>query len=111
MSRLMSFASFYGRNYTGIQRALRVIYLLSVAFGMLSMFAPRSSRKKKSSKQQQLVAERQKSSAALTGSGDTPTKKVAIDDVFYGRLFRLLRIIFPSWRAKSSLYLSGLSLT
>lgn len=103
MSRLMSYASFYSRNYTGIQHVLRVIYLLGVAFGMLSMFAPRSSRKKKSPKQ--------KSSAAMTDSGDTPKKKVAIDDVFYGRLFRLLRIIFPSWRAKSSLYLSGLSLT
>ena len=103
----MSFASFYSRNYTGIQHVLRVIYLLGVAFGMLSMFAPRSSRKKKSSKQK-LAAEKQKSSAALTGSGDTPKKKVAIDDVFYGRLFRLLRIIFPSWLAKSSLYVLSL---
>ena len=83
MRRLISFASFYSRNYTGIQHVLRVIYLLGVAFLMLSMFAPRSSRKKKSPKQK-LAAGKQKSSAALTDSGDTPKKKVAIDDVFYG---------------------------
>ena len=71
MSRLMSYASFYSRNYTGIQHVLRVIYLLGVAFGMLSMFAPRSSRKKKSPKQ--------KSSAAMTDSGDPPNKKEALD--------------------------------
>lgn len=115
LNRLLTFATFYGRNYGRIQNLLRTAYLIGVTISMLNMFAPRSSKKGGKRKQGEKTgagpdgASDKKHSTALTESRDSHKKKVTIDHVFYRRLFRLLRISFPSWRSRSTLNLIGLS--
>ena len=99
LSRLLNFISFYSSNYNSIQRVLRVVYMVGVTFGLLHMFWPR----KRSAKAKE--ADKAKPSSNMQ------RKKVTLDHVFYARLFRLLRIIFPTWRSKQTGYLFGLSAT
>ena len=113
INRLLAFTSLYGRNYASIQRVLRVVYLIGVACGMILMFAPKS-QNKKSSKKSAANESRKKSNrpdAALISPPNAQKKRVAIDRVFYARLFRLLRITFPTWRSASFGHLIGLSFT
>lgn len=106
MNRLIQFMMFYSRNYNLIQRVLRVTYMFGVSIGLLMMFWPRRSKSAKSRKDKVSAAD---------GKGAVTTqiqrKKVALDHTFYRRLYRLLKIIFPSWRSKQFGYLFGLSVT
>ncbi|WFD32106.1 ATP-binding cassette long-chain fatty acid transporter pxa2 [Malassezia sp. CBS 17886] len=95
MGRGANVAMFYMRNYRTAQRALKVIYMLGLAYGLVVMFVPR--KRKVRHRDQQSVEK-----ANAPGLRKPPARKqrVAVDEDFVRRLRVLLRIIFPSWRCK-----------
>ncbi|WFD18594.1 ATP-binding cassette long-chain fatty acid transporter pxa2 [Malassezia caprae] len=105
LKRLVQFASFYTRHYQGIQRVLRVLYMVMLVVGLVHMFMPRIKSRK--TKQKDDAVKNQGVVKAPTQG--VPKKKVAIDMLFYKRLWRLLRIVFPTWKCAQVGYLFGLS--
>lgn len=107
LKRLVQFANFYTRHYQGIQRVLRVLYMCMLVVGLVHMFMPR--RKSRKTRQKDDSVKNEGQVQALTQ--DAPKKKVAIDMLFYKRLWRLLRIIFPTWKCSQVGHLLGLSVS
>ncbi|WFD26436.1 ATP-binding cassette long-chain fatty acid transporter pxa2 [Malassezia nana] len=108
LNRIVQFMSFYSSHYNGIQRGLRVVYMCLLVVGLVHMFMPR--RKSRKTKQKEAAAENNSGQSKVL-TQEVPKKKVAIDALFYKRLWRLLRIVFPTWKCSQVGYLVGLSVS
>lgn len=105
LQRLLQSAGFYSRHYQDIQRVLRTVYMCMLMVALVHMFMPR----RKSRRVKQMEKAEREQSQIQSFTQDVPKKKVAIDMLFYKRLWHLLRIVFPTWKCSQVCYLFGLS--